>query len=117
MHTASSRSQGLQCLSIRIPSVNRYVINGNWVRSASGTYHAAGTAIFYKNPIGLMTHQRSQERTQRLTAQGPLTEDLELMAMFENVLPEITSKFCEKLSVAICPRLTPFFTRNDWTTP
>lgn len=51
----------------------KYYINGNWVIDLPKGYTVAGTTFYYSRP------RRSNEKEESLIADGPTTEDLDIM--------------------------------------
>uniref|UniRef100_G3TN35 ADAMTS/ADAMTS-like Spacer 1 domain-containing protein n=1 Tax=Loxodonta africana TaxID=9785 RepID=G3TN35_LOXAF len=62
----------------------RYVLNGNWAVSPSGTYEAAGTSLIYTRAAG-------PEET--LSATGPTSQDLLLQVFLQEPNPGVEFEF------------------------
>ncbi|XP_046649174.1 thrombospondin type-1 domain-containing protein 4-like isoform X2 [Daphnia pulicaria] len=76
-----------------------FVFNGNWAINWSGEYQAAGTTFAY----------RRQDTTtpELITTQGPLTEPIDIMVIYQQINPGIKYEYMLPLGVAnsnIVPR-------------
>lgn len=60
-------------LALKSHESTKYYINGNWVIDLPKGYAVAGTTFYYSRP------RRSNEKEESLIADGPTTEDLDIM--------------------------------------
>ena len=64
----------LSCFSaLKSHDSNKYYINGNWVIDLPKGYNVAGTTVYYSRP------RRNKGDEEALIAEGPTTEDLDVM--------------------------------------
>ncbi|XP_015772285.1 PREDICTED: thrombospondin type-1 domain-containing protein 4-like [Acropora digitifera] len=70
-------------LALKSHESTKYYINGNWVIDLPKGYTVAGTTFYYSRP------RRSNEKEESLIADGPTTEDLDIMLLYQDDEPKI----------------------------
>lgn len=70
-------------LALKSHDSNKYYINGNWVIDLPKGYNVAGTTVYYSRP------RRNKGDEEALIAEGPTTEDLDVMLLYQNDEPRI----------------------------
>lgn len=70
-------------LALKSHESTKYYINGNWVVDLPKGYTVAGTTFFYSRP------RRINEKEESLIADGPTTEDLDIMLLYQDDEPRI----------------------------
>ncbi|EFX88574.1 hypothetical protein DAPPUDRAFT_191054 [Daphnia pulex] len=76
-----------------------FVFNGNWAINWSGEYQAAGTTFAYR--------RQDTITPELITTQGPLTEPIDIMVIYQQINPGIKYEYMLPLGVAnsnIVPR-------------
>lgn len=70
-------------LALKSHDSTKYYINGNWVIDLPKGYKVAGTTVYYTRP------RRNNENEECFIADGPTTEDLDVMLLYQDDEPQI----------------------------
>lgn len=70
-------------LALKSHESSKYYINGNWVINLPKGYDVAGTTVYYSRP------HRNSGNGESFIADGPTTEDLDVMLLYQDDEPRI----------------------------